>query len=186
MLKTLIAVAFASLTTAAIAAPVVLNQSQNQTFDGQNFTFSFNGLSSAASGGTFILRARGDYDGATEEALSWNLEGVSSGGPVGGFVNGNGVGGPFDFATVYQPLGNIDFQRTYTLTLAELNAILADGSLTLDVDLDASVGLFDGPNFVEVTFLYDDIVGQVPEPASIALLGLALAGLGAARRTAKR
>lgn len=176
--------AFIGLSSLAQATLITLNDTQNQTVSGQNFTFNFSGLlASDGTGGEFILHAQGDYDGRCDETLSWDIDGIVSAGPVGGFndVACGGIpeqGGPFDFANVFQSFGNIEFQRTYTLSGTDLNAILADGALTIFVDLDANVGLFDPPNFVEVTLNYD----SVPEPATLALFGLGLAGLGFARR----
>jgi hypothetical protein len=164
------------------AVPVSYTGTQTQTTDGQNFNFNFAGVAASdGTGGTFVMHAQGDYDGGTSEALTWNIDSLVFGGPVGGFVGGVGVGGPFDFFTVFQPLGNIEFQRTYTLTGAQLNAILVDSFFDVFVDLDASVGLFDRPNYVHVTLHYNS--SSVPDGGwSLALLGLAMTGIAAMRR----
>ena len=56
----------------AVAAPITLNATQTQTIAGQDFTFNFLGLAPAAGGGTFVLHARGDYDGAADETLTFD------------------------------------------------------------------------------------------------------------------
>lgn len=179
------AMALAALAGAALAAPVSVDDQQTQTVGGQDFNFSFSGLTASdGTGGTLVLHAAGDYTGAASETLDWTAEGIVGASNVGGFaVDGSGgTGGPFDFANVIQPLGNIEWQRTYVLSGAELDALLADLVVNVFVDLSAEVGLFQPPNFVKVSLNYNSApVAAVPLPAGLPLLLGAFGLLGASR-----
>lgn len=178
------------------AVPVMLNDMATQTVAGENFNFSFGGLApSDGTGGTFVLTGAGDYDGRDDEILSWDMEGQIGAAAVGGFCstgitavctspNGAGLnggqGGPFDSVVIGQPLGQATWTRTYTLLPAVLDTLLGDGTIDIFIDLTDEVGLFNPPNFVEVTINYES--ASVPEPETVALAGLGLLILGFARR----
>ena len=186
-LRLIFVVLFASLWAgSAIAAPVVLNDLQNQTIDGENFNFAFNGLApSDGTGGTLVLHVRGDYDVPSaytgpREFLDWDAEGQIGATGVGGFQEGiDGSGGPFDFVNVFVPYRNIEWQRTYTLSNAVLSALLVDSVINIFVDLGINVDVLEPNNFVEITINYNSGVAVVPLPAALPLFasGLGLMGL---------
>lgn len=141
------------------------------TQGGQFFEFSFNAVPAAASGGTLLINALGDYSivPPSSETLDWNIDGIAS-------------GQGFDASAFADP-NNVDlFQnavsQTFSISLADMQAITADGSFTLQIQNGGSVGFFaDQPeDFVAFRLSYD----PVPTPGAAAILGLG--GLAAARR----
>ena len=186
MKKTLASLGAAlALTGTALAAPVSETQLQAQTVGGQDFMFSFTDLNASdGTGGLLILRAQGDYTGGSDETLAWDAEGVLGSAAVGGFGSdgSGGIGGPFDFATLFQAAGNIEFQVTYALSALQLDTLLADGNVDIAVDLAAGVGLFQPPNFVEFTLQYNDVPSEVPLPAALPLFAAGLGFLGLRRK----
>ena len=172
----------------AEAAPVSFTDLQPQTSSPETMNFSFGGLAASdGSGGQLILHARGDYDhggnGPGTEYLDWDAEGMTGATGVGDCNGTVCQGGPFDFVTSHQALGNVEFQRTYNLSGALLDALIGDGTLDITVKIDSNVGFFEPPNYVEWTLNYNTADGNVvPLPAGLPMLLTALVGFGYLRR----
>lgn len=173
--------AAASLCISAVAAnATTITQTAPQTSDGQQFSFVFNGLSTSfTGGGTLTFTARGDYSPTfssaanTLETLAGSAEGINFGNM--GFDDA-------DTRTAFRFDDNL-WSRSFALSNAQLTTLLADGVLIVDAFLTSGVNLFNPATaYAGVSFDYTPGAAAVPEPATLGLFGLALAGFGAARR----
>ena len=166
-----LAVASVTMIVATSAqAGVIFNEKQTWTTNGQVFSFNFVIAPTAGIGGELILHMRGDFDGGqSNEDLDWDIEGVVGETNITDESAGSVVNNQIDSNVV-------EWSRTISIGAADMTAITANGSIDISVDWGGGVNCCDkGIGYQEVTL-------HVPEPATMAIFGLGLAGLGYRRR----
>ena len=143
----------------------------------------------AISAGTLTLTVLGDFDG-TSENLTASIEGLS----LGVLLDNNTLNGQLtatDSGSQYGSAGGNPAPTTGTINIAlvDLSAIVADGVMDITFttsanvnDLNVSQNFADPEEFITASIAYDVRAAQnVPEPGTLALLGLGTLLLGRVR-----
>lgn len=180
--------------SSATASAAVVTQSQNQTVDFQNFTFAI--PASGYVGHTpakLTVTVQGDFNdgGYGEDIIVW-IEGVNRG-TFGAFSAA--AYDRVDYRTGTNNFNALRFSLDFLLNGSDTAAYLIDGGLDVMIDFNygvhAGCGWSNAQNcltgvgtapFAQVDFDYVSGITAVPEPASLALFGLGLAGFAASRR----
>lgn len=179
------------LFTGGVNAQGFANLGQPSTVDLNTvFTRSLTGLGTSVVGNAKVtLTVMGEFDNTPEHIDQFAFEGVSFG-PV---FNLNAADDIWDNATwgdsAYTHSGNnYNFNTTTAISVsallsqATMQSLLQDGAINMSFSFANDVNNYwNGTSFIAVTVEFE--AAQVPEPSSIALLGL---GLGLAGMTTLR
>jgi hypothetical protein len=161
----------------------------NDPIDGQNFTFDFNSVAKSDGIGTLTISGKGDF-GGSGEFYTYSIEG------------GAGIE-ITPTITAHHGTHDKSFSDSFTFSAAQMAAWTADGMLSIFIDYPNKVsGSQPEDPFLMVGWSYAEYIppppppqiqtqtsqsqgggpSSIPEPGTLALFGLGIAGLGFARR----
>jgi hypothetical protein len=183
----------------ASAGNISVSDTQAFTGSGQFFNFNFNSLGAiSGTDGKLTITLNGDY--STNTDLEWAKFALEDSGNLvlGGYsnwVNGissNGVSGLSLSSYSLVPIVDLnDNSRTWVFNLSNslLNTLVADNKFKVKVTNGAEVDTYHGvdPDFIRIGLSFNGAevanpASDVPEPTSLALVGLGLAALATRRR----
>ena len=170
------------------AATTTLSQSQNQTADGQDFSFDFTpGAYQVGSSSSFTVSVQGDFSDPLTENVSITIGGDDK----GNFNRGSAEA----YDVLAKGLNNTNAYRynlNFDLDAAQTTAFMNNSNVVVDF-ADGVLALcgwwnygnctenVDVAPYAQVDYTYE--VSNVPVPAAVWLFGSALLGLaGVARR----
>lgn len=182
MSKKLIAAALiAAASSTSAFAGVIASNTTAITKTGQGYTQAFNLSGPAQSDVLLSIVAKGDYGTnyvGFDEYLNFFLDGVQ----LAHWSNTNG--GPTSVVTNYADY-DYTISGTIALSAAQWKQFAADNVLNVHWQNTSMVDSYmaqGGPDYVSFTVEGRNAAADVPEPTSLALFGLGLAGFGLARR----
>ena len=189
MNKTILLGALFLIAGAVNAATTTLSQSQNQTDDGEDFTFNFNpGAYVAGSSSSFTVSVQGDFSNITTPGST----AITIGGDDKGNFNRVSTEAYGVLLKGFNNINTYRYKLNFDLDAAQTVAFMNNSNVIVDFADEVTtlcgwwnfgncIANFNDAPYAKVDYTYE--VSSVPVPAAVWLFGSALLGLaGVARR----
>lgn len=170
----------AALASSSASAAVIATNTTAVTTTAQSYNQAFNLVGAAQQNVLVSINAKGDYGTnyvGFDEYLDFFIDGVQ----LAHWSSTNG--GP---GSVVMVVDGYDYviAGTIALTAAQWTQFSADNVLNVSWQNTSMVNPYaeGGADYVSYTIEGSNVAAEVPEPTSLALIGLGLAGFGLARR----